>query len=90
MTLLRQKPVPKYRGILQTLDALAAYHLERGHLKRPSGYYKWVLSAREELLGRTTRVSPAPWKTTRGSCGKQGERQRQRGWEERAKVIRGK
>ncbi len=49
--LLRQKPGPKHRGVLQTLDGLASYHHDRGHPADAEPYYQKVLAAREELLG---------------------------------------
>ena len=49
--LLRQKPGPKHRGVLQTLDVLASYHHDRGHLADADPYHQKALAAREELLG---------------------------------------
>lgn len=51
LELLRCKPGPKHRGILQTLDALASHASQLSHHEDAKFYYRIVLAAREELLG---------------------------------------
>ena len=52
LMILRQKPGPEYRGILQTLDGLASFHHDRGRPEEAERYYQQALAAREELLGQ--------------------------------------
>lgn len=49
--LLQQKPGPKHRGVLQTLDALASHAYRLEQFEDAKAYYKQVLEMREELLG---------------------------------------
>ena len=51
LTLLRQKPGPKHRGVLQTLDGLALVPPGPRTTDEAEPYYQEVLAAREELLG---------------------------------------
>ena len=50
LALLRRKPGPKHRGVLQTLDVLAIRAQRLGHYENATWYYKQVLTAREEFL----------------------------------------
>jgi len=50
LALLRRKPGPKHRGVLQTLDVLAVCAQQLGHYEEAEWYYKQVLTARDEFL----------------------------------------
>ncbi len=90
LALLRRKPGPEQRRILQTLDVLAirAQQLER--YEDAEAYFKQVLIAREDLLGLNHLRVAGTLEKYADLLHQMGHEARARAMEERAKAIRGK